>query len=270
MEILVLWLGTCIASVGMKLANELRVFKDVADAGYKIDVNKLLECGNQLNPNASKVTSLSMLIPIFNMMQVFQKIIQYNNIRPLVLDQLNVIGALEEMSEIEKAEYLRKPTGLNALMVLLKSEIRLARANSIKISNDDGISEIYYKMGNSLDDITILKVTGSATRLTVEEQKKQVVETLETLVQAGLEEYGDVDTLIDALKNNASIDVNNSEEDKRDEEIISPISQELSISEQQQALESIKSELLRKQEVVQSSLPDKNARLAKKKEVARK
>lgn len=264
MEFLVLWLGTSVASFGMEIANELRMFKDAADAGYKVDIKRLSELGKQLNPNATKATLLSMLIPIFNVMQVFQRTIQYNNVRPMILDQLSVIDALEEMSEIEKTEYLKNPTGLNALIVPLKTEIRLSKATSIKINDGNNHSEIYYEMGESLDDITILKVSGSASRLTVEEQKKKVVDAWKTVVQAGIEKYGDKETLIDTLKSSTSIDLSDSKEDKKDEETTSLIRQELSISDQKQALESLKSELLEEKEVVQSTQTDKDQTLSKR------
>lgn len=268
MEFLVLWLGTSVASFGMEIANDLRMFKDAADAGYKVDVKRLSELGKQLNPNATKATLLSRLIPIFNVMQVFQRTIQYNNVRPMILDQLSVINALEEMSEIEKAEYLKKPTGLNALIVPLKTEIRLSKATLIKINDGNEHSEIYYEMGESLDDITILKVSGSVSRLTVEEQKKKVVESWETIVQAGMKKYGDAETLVNTLKSNTSIDLSDSkEDDKKGEETTTtlPIPQELSISEQKQVLESLKSELLVEQEVVQSVQTDKEPTLLKRK-----
>ena len=265
MEFLALWLGTCVASFGMEITNELRMFKDAADAGYKIDVKRLSELGMQLNPNATKETLLSMLIPIFNVMQVFQRTIQYNNVRPMILDQLSVIDALEEMTESEKAEYLKNPTGLNALVVPLKSEIRLSKAISIKINDGNEHSEIYYEMGESLDDITILKVIGSASRLTVEEQKKRVIEAWETVAQAGMRKYGSTEALIDNLKSNTSIDLSDSKEDRKDEETISPISQELNISKQKRALESLKSELLEEQKTVQSVQTDKWPILSKRK-----
>lgn len=246
----------------MEITNELRMFKDAADAGYKIDVKRLSELGMQLNPNATKETLLSMLIPIFNVMQVFQRTIQYNNVRPMILDQLSVIDALEEMTESEKAEYLKNPTGLNTLVVPLKSEIRLSKAISIKINDGNEHSEIYYEMGESLDDITILKVSGSASRLTVEEQKKRVVEAWE---QAGIRKYGSTEALIDNLKSNTSIDLSDSKEDRKDEETISPISQELNISKQKRALESLKSELLEEQKTVQSVQTDKGPTLSKRK-----
>lgn len=186
-------------------------------------------------------------------MQVFQRTIQCNNVRPMILTQLSIIDALEEMSELEKTEYLKNPTGLNALIVPLKSEIRLSKATSLKINDGNGHSEIYYEMGESLDDITILKVSGSASRLTVEEQKKKVVEAWKTVVQEGMEKYGDAETFIDTLKSSASIDLSDSKENKKDEETTSLISQEISISGQKQALENLKSELLKEKEVVQST-----------------
>ena len=186
MELLVLWLGTSIASFCMEMANELRMFKDVADAGYKIDIRRLSDLSKQLNPNATKATLLSMLIPIFNIMQVFQRTVQYNNARPMILDQLNVMDALEEMSEIEKQEYQKKPTGLNALLIPLKAEIRISKAASIKIETDTEKSEIFYEMDDSLENITILKVNGDASRLTVDEQKKKVIEAWKNIVSAGM------------------------------------------------------------------------------------
>lgn len=58
-----------IASFGMAIANNLRMLKDVADAGYKIDTKRMAELGKQLNPSVSEVKLLSLLIPGFNMKQ---------------------------------------------------------------------------------------------------------------------------------------------------------------------------------------------------------
>lgn len=144
MEFLVLWLVTVVASYGLEVGNDLRMYKDVADNGYKIDNKHFSELSKQLNPNASKTTFISMLIPMLNIMQAFQRAVQYNNIRPMVLDQLRVTDTLEEMSEIEKEEYLRKPTGLNAFLVSLKFEIRLAKAEHITIQEENENSEIFF------------------------------------------------------------------------------------------------------------------------------
>jgi len=209
MEFLLFWLGTSVTSFCMEMANELRMFKDVADAGYKIDLKRMSELQKQLVPNASKITFLSMLIPIFNIMQVFKNTIQYNNIRPMILDQLCAINVLEEMSEIEKQEYLKKPTALNALIVPLKIEVRLAKASSINFKEDDVTGEIYFEWNNrkSLSDITILKSTGDISKLSIEEQKIKIIEAYKALVEEGVKKYGDVDGLINAVRNGTKLDL---------------------------------------------------------------
>lgn len=262
MEVLVLWLFTIIASFGMEIANELRLYKDVADAGYKIDGERLSKFNEQLFSNETKIERLSILVLGINILMELKKTIQFNNVKPVILDQLRVIDVLEEMTKIEKIEYLKNPTGLNALIVLLKSEI--SKATSIKIKDGNEYSEIYYEMGESVDDITILKVSGPASKLTVEEQKKKVVEAFPIVVEAEIKNYGDIETLTDTLKSNTSIELSDSKEDKKDEETTSPTPQKLNISEQKQTLESLKSELLEEREVVQSTQTDKGLTLSKR------
>ena len=65
MEFLVLWLGTIVASFGLEIANELRMLKDVADAGYKINMERLSEIHKQINQDVPNATLQSMLIPVF-------------------------------------------------------------------------------------------------------------------------------------------------------------------------------------------------------------
>jgi len=112
MDLLLFCLGAIITSFLMELTNELRMFKDVADAGYKVNLNKMTELSKmqkEINPNAINNKYLALLIPIFNIMQAFKNAIQYNDVRPMILDSLNVTGVLEEMSEFEKQEYSKKP-----------------------------------------------------------------------------------------------------------------------------------------------------------------
>lgn len=257
MEYIFLWLATIIASFGMAIANNLRMNKDVADAGYKIDSKRQAELVKQLNPNAIKATLLSMLIPLFNMWLVLKETISYNNARFTILDQLNVMDVLEEMSEIEKTEYLKHPTGLNALIVPIKYEKRLKTAKSLKIDNDNEQGEIFYEVGKSLDDITILKVSGSAERLTIEDQKKKVVEAREIAFMCLIEKYlnlsdREIETLIDISNSSLDKDLSDNKEHK---ENTSLPSQE-SVLELKKALEDLKRELL--EEKAQSVTTDED------------
>lgn len=250
MKIVVLWISTVAASFCIELTNELRMFKDVADAGYKINIDRLSDLSKKLNPDASKITLLSMLIPIFNIIQVFERITKYNNIRPMLLDQLSVIDALEEMSEIEKQEYQKRPTGLNAILVPFKLEVRIAKADSVKIENDNEKSEIFYEIGDSLDDITILKVAGDAYRLTEAEQKKKVIEAIKSSLLAETEEYDDVENATNTIKDNDDLELKDT--DNKEEQKVTP-KQESSLSRQKQALEDLKNKLIEKQQAAQKS-----------------
>lgn len=250
MKIVVLWISTVAASFCIELTNELRMFKDVADAGYKINIDRLSDLSKKLNPDASKITLLSMLIPIFNIIQVFERITKYNNTRPMLLDQLSIIDALEEMSEIEKQEYLKKPTGLNAILVPFKLEVRIAKADSVKIENDNEKSEIFYEIGDSLDDITILKVAGDASRLTEAEQKKKVIEAIKSSLSEETEEYDDVENATNTIKDNDDLELKNT--DNKEEQKVTP-KQESSLSRQKQALEDLKNKLIEKQQAAQKS-----------------
>lgn len=248
MKIVVLWISTVAASFCIELTNELRMFKDVADAGYKINIDRLSDLSKKLNPDASKITLLSMLIPIFNIIQVFERITKYNNTRPMLLDQLSIIDALEEMSEIEKQEYQKRPTGLNAILVPFKLEVRIAKADSVKIENDNEKSEIFYEIGDSLDDITILKVAGDAYRLTEAEQKKKVIEAIKSSLLAETEEYDDVENATNTIKDNDYLELKDI--DNKEEQKVTP-KQESSLSRQKQALEDLKNKLIEKQQAAQ-------------------
>lgn len=250
MKIVVLWISTVAASFCIELTNELRMFKDVADAGYKINIDRLSDLSKKLNPDASKITLLSMLIPIFNIIQVFERITKYNNTRPMLLDQLSIIDALEEMSEIEKQEYQKRPTGLNAILVPFKLEVRIAKADSVKIENDNEKSEIFYEIGDSLDDITILKVAGDAYRLTEAEQKKKVIEAIKSSLLAETEEYDDVENATNTIKDNDDLELKDI--DNKEEQKVTP-KQESSLSRQKQALEDLKNKLIEKQQAAQKS-----------------
>ena len=117
-------------------------------------------------------------------------------------------------------------------------------------------------MDDSLENITILKVNGDASRLTVDEQKKKVIEAWKNIVSAGMEKYGDAEKFTEALKNTSSMDLSNNEEVKKHNETSS---QELSVSEQKELLENLKGELLERKENAQSSKIEEGKTLLKRK-----
>lgn len=265
MEFLVLWLGTTAASFAMELANEFKIFKDAADAGYKIDIKRLSEFQKQLSPDATKITFLSMLIPLYNVMSVFQRVIQYENARPMILDQLSVTGVLEEMSDYEKKEYSKRPTGLNALIVPLKAESKLSKATKVTINGVFGESVVYCEIDKTSHDINILSVSGPVSRLTVEEQKEKVIETMIKILRPEVGELNNKEISSENIKESEKLDLSDGIEIEKDEETSLSSSPKPSISEQKQTLEKLKRELLEEQEMSQSNKTDKGPTLTKRK-----
>ena len=247
MEALIIWwLGTVIASIGMEISHELRVFKDIADAGYKYNLKKVNEISEHFNPDSLKKTLISLLVIGYNIFYVFDKANKYNNARPMLLSQLDVAGVLEEMTDEEKKEYLKEPTGFNAIKIQIKSERKLKGVQTLEIEKKNEKGKIIYKFNDTYDDVTVLKATGTLSRLTEEEQKKIVMDSWKEFVTSGVEQYGGEEEFIKALKSNNNLHIEKKEESKP-----SSLS-ELDISEQKQALEEFKEELLNGQEVTEA------------------
>ena len=173
MELVLIYLGTVIASFILELDNGFQMFKDVADAGYKIDIDKMSEFMNKIRNNQKQESLLRIFVPIYNVLRAMQIRMQYIQQRFLVLDQLNVMDCIEEMTEAEKIEYSKKPTGLNAILIPLKANIEISNAIKIELK-DEGT--IWYKFEEKTNEIKIVKAEGPIAKLTLEEQKSKIDE----------------------------------------------------------------------------------------------
>ncbi len=174
MELIILYVGTCIASIVMEISNELRLFKDAGKAGYKVNLYKLSEEQKENYPNLTKLKLLPLFIPILNILQVSKNVIDYNQSKPVLLDQLKIEGILEEMTEEEKEMFKRKETALNALIISTDIDEEEDNISTIKFDDENEKSEIMYILGESFDDVIILHVEGDAAKLPLNKQKEKV------------------------------------------------------------------------------------------------
>lgn len=110
-----------ISSFGMDIIMSMRIVRDIADAGYKINIAKLEEFGELFYESNS---NLYVFIPIYNFMVIFEKLIQYNNSCGMLIDQLGVLGVLEKMDIEEQEKYSINPTSLNALFININSHLK--------------------------------------------------------------------------------------------------------------------------------------------------
>ena len=199
-----------------------------------------------------------MLVIGYNIFYVFDKANKYNNARPMLLSQLDVAGVLEEMTDEEKKQYLKDPTGLNAIKIQIKSERKIKDIHTLEIKKKNEKGKIIYRFNDTYDDVTVLKATGTLSRLTLEEQKKRVMDSWREFVNSGVEQYGGKEEFIEALHNNSSLHI-----EKKEEKKCSSLT-ELDISEQKQGLEKFKEELLNGQETMQDSYEEEGPTLIKK------
>ena len=115
MEYLVFWIGSIFVSMGMEIYNSLRIYKDVADQGYKIDREELnMQIGHFDNDFFRKVVPF---VPVINLMNAMKNSMIYINQKDMLIDQLSVLHSIEKMSDFEKKIYSKKPTMGNAFMI---------------------------------------------------------------------------------------------------------------------------------------------------------
>lgn len=146
-ELLIIWLITIVISYGLKLVNELRLFKNIANFGYKIDMRKLFYLSTKISKETI-ITNLSILMPLYNIVTTLEKTIQYNNFKYKMLEQSRLIDVIHRMTDEEKEKYLEKPTGLNAAHIALEDEMKVSLE---QLERNDGTIE--YKNNTLIERI---------------------------------------------------------------------------------------------------------------------
>lgn len=149
-ELLIIWLMTIIISFGLKLVNELRIFKSMADFGYKIDMKELFSLNTKIYKK-SIITNLSMLMPLYNIITTLESIVRYNDAKYKMLEKSGLMDVIHRMTDEEKKQYLEKPTGLNAAYIALEDEMKVFSKETekddyiIKNKNNNLIERIIHK-----------------------------------------------------------------------------------------------------------------------------
>ena len=199
MELIIFWITTIILTIILELKNSFRIIKDIADAGYKFEKERLAEVNKEINPNAKKASFMTMLIPVINLLETMKRVISYNNSRDTILDGLNVLDVLEEMTELEKEEYKKNPTGLNAIIVPIKIKTKLENAIILTVNENDQESKIFYEYDEN-GNIIILKVDGPLSNYSNDKIIEIINMDREKMLDFIKEMFGTPDEFINSLK----------------------------------------------------------------------
>lgn len=106
LNIIILHLGTIGISLASLLKLGFKLIKDIANEGYKINIDRLTEINNSITPN--KKVLLNLLIPFWNIVYAIKNIENYKFSFNSFYSSLSVMDALEEMNDFEKKEYAKK------------------------------------------------------------------------------------------------------------------------------------------------------------------
>ncbi len=150
MEIIIFWLITIIVSFGMEIASLIRIYKDLGDEGYLLNIKNLneFEFGNQINNDFGKALRY---IPIVNIFNALYLTALYNDTKYTIMESLRISGCLEEMTPEIKAEYDKKPTSYNAINLAMKLDEEKEQAEIVKISkclDNEEFEELNQKLCN--------------------------------------------------------------------------------------------------------------------------
>ena len=178
MNILLAWLITSAEFLLIDTASILRIFKDLADQGFKINYEKFNEFYEHLKDENSKDYFIKMFVPFYNFYRTYIDIRDYNNLHPYLIKEMYTLGLLENMSDFELREYQKNPSIINALRVPLVCAKRLENAYVWELQNQEYSSTIWFELSNKkgLEAIDILQVKGFLAKMKPEEIK-EIIET---------------------------------------------------------------------------------------------
>lgn len=174
MNLFTAWLATIVASFVADFNLALKMFKDMADLGFKINYGRFSELSKKINPDGMKTNLITKLIPIYNIYAEFKKSLSYSKNKELPTDKLCLLGAIEEMSDYEKKLYKKKPTGFTALLLPFVADVK--KKECLKIEGKDYV--VYFAVDSKTKELSIVKKEGSATKLSDEELKEVITESL--------------------------------------------------------------------------------------------
>ena len=123
MLILGAYVVSSIASIMIVKYNYFRMYKDVSDKGYKINIKNIT---NKIKPNKKKTNykKLLLLLPVINIFVAANKVIKYNKVKPYLVDSLKSTSFIEKMNDEEKEYYKSNPTINTAVNVVVYSRYK--------------------------------------------------------------------------------------------------------------------------------------------------
>lgn len=175
MKFLIFWIQSLILSTGIRLMRELKLYHDLANAGYKVELEEASNMAKEIEPTHIEKHKLMSLIPIYNVIAETQMFFHYIKNKDSILYDLKKDETLSLLTKEEEEEYRKNPTPFHAFKMNVNHQVELEMANRIDFAQKENeiSGSIYFDYGKE-DEIRILKVTGNAKELSKEELMEHI------------------------------------------------------------------------------------------------
>lgn len=148
MEYLLLYLMSVLITVGGEVAIAFKMIKEIADQGYKFNLERLKEFSDM-----STLYKYIFLVPILNIVFLMVAKYEYDSYGFIMLDQFRVLDMLEKMDKEEQEVYNKHPNAITAIAIeeIVSSLKELEHKKEVK--NELPINTL------RIDDISEIKFT---------------------------------------------------------------------------------------------------------------
>lgn len=209
MDFLMIWICTSVVSVYTVFKQVLKMIKEFADEGYKINSKDIDNINNGMSyevSQSSRLSLLSMFIPIYNLYFALMFVQKYESNKDTIFMYMKTIGAIEEMEDFEKKEYHKNPTLLNSVNVSKKYEEYLKKSFKFTINDRNTTTDFYCILENG--DLRIVKTEGFYARYTEEKQKEFLCSVMIEFFKKIENTYSSVEEFVKSLDGQKSIIIN--------------------------------------------------------------
>ena len=190
---LVFWLGSILESFIFTRLNSRRLYKDLADRGYKL---KYMD-GQKIKLEESPV--YMRFIPFFNLLDTAGSIMEYNYLLDNTIEYLKNENMISLMTQKEREYYKQNPTIKTALFIAEKDYEQRRFGNKIILKGDTSDSVITYYYDFTENSIEILSCTGEITKLDADDIMEITITLLENCLYEYYAKYGGVDKYYQAI-----------------------------------------------------------------------
>lgn len=208
-HIIAIYITSVVTSLILRTALNLKIIKDGANRGLKINFNKQMDEKEELEEDLTKGNTVLIkldnkvdyIFPI-NLISVFVDTYDYTQNKEEILYDFLRDGTASKMNYLEQSIYEEKPSLVNALIIEDKVKDILDECIEVDFKTRYGTSKAFYQYTED-EKIEIVYSEGQFSRLSKDEQMRLLEEVINySFLNAGIKKYKSLEEFSDKIKEN--------------------------------------------------------------------